>query len=388
LSRESAILYNNSLKVFWDYFGISSEFMTSFDIQKKVYKNENVPTLHSDSKIGIIQNFRDAVTSWSHSIKEYEKDPNKFTSEPKPPTENKTIAPIIFKQSAIKYKRDFLLLSLAKGNSPIRIRWDIQQGLPCYAVISYKSHKGRWQVSFILKHSVGQVIGLDKTKNLGGDLGQKRTITTFDGKETVTYSGKSIKSEIRLREKNKGKTQSKLSGLTKYSKRYKKIKRAGKKATKKSDNRIKDTCHKISRTVVNYAVEKNIGTIVIGECAGIHTDTNLGNETNQAVQMNPEQKVAKYIKYKFESIGGTYVTVPEHYTSQTCPICGELNNPNNRKYKCKCGFKFDRDGVGAINIWNKKQKVSFGSHLNVVGGLTLPIGWKYHTNRDCLIRKN
>jgi len=226
---------------------------------------------------------------------------------------------------------------------------------------------------------------LDKTKVLGGDLGQKRTITTFDGKETVTYSGKAIKSEIRLREKNKGKTQNKLAGLTKHSRKYKKIKRAGRKATKKSDNRIKDICHKTSRAVVDYAVENNIGTIVIGECAGIHTNTDCG-KNNQAIQMNPEQKVAKYIKYKFESIGGTYLEVPEYYTSQTCPICGELNNPNNRSYKCKCGFHFDRDGVGAINIWNKKQKVSFGSHLNVVGGLTPPIGWRYHTNRDCLIK--
>jgi len=62
---------------------------------------------------------------------------------------------------------------------------------------------------------------------------------------------------------------------------------------------------------------------------------------------------------------------------------------NNRVYKCsKCGFSYDRDGVGAINIY----KVSFGldikSNLNVVGDLTTPIGWKYNTNRDCLICKN
>ena len=53
--------------------------------------------------------------------------------------------------------------------------------------------------------------------------------------------------------------------------------------------------------------------------------------------------------------------------------------------KVNCGFKDDRDVVGAKNIY----KVSFGldikSKLDVIGFLTKPIGWKYKTNRDCKI---
>ena len=49
-------------------------------------------------------------------------------------------------------------------------------------------------------------------------------------------------------------------------------------------------------------------------------------------------------------LGIKVVKINEAYTSQTCPKCGSRKKPNNRNYTCKCGFKYHRDGVGAINI--------------------------------------
>ena len=78
-------------------------------------------------------------------------------------------------------------------------------------------------------------------------------------------------------------------------------------------------------------------------------------------------------------IGGTIEVVPEYYTTQTCPKCKNRYKPTDRKYECEeCGFKFDRDGVGAINIWLNNVSLD---KTNVVGFLTNPIGIKY---QDCL----
>ena len=84
------------------------------------------------------------------------------------------------------------------------------------------------------------------------------------------------------------------------------------------------------------------------------------------------------------------MVVPEKYTSRTCPKCGNVKNasPKGRIYSCnhgECDFAFDRDGVGAINIM--KKNVSFGREywLDVVGGLTPPIGVKY-TPRLSLVK--
>ena len=175
----------------------------------------------------------------------------------------------------------------------------------------------------------------------------------------------------------------------KNGKATKKIKRALRKIVHRIDNKIKDILHKTSRTMVNDCIEKKIGVATIGDSAGTHDGTNFGAVNNQAIVQCPEQKLAAYFSYKFEDIGGKVRYVPEYYTSQTCPQCGCRNTPKNRTYKCKkCGFKYDRDGVGSINIWGIGEKVSLGgakASLSVVGLLTNPIGWKYHSTHDCLV---
>ena len=83
---------------------------------------------------------------------------------------------------------------------------------------------------------------------------------------------------------------------------------------------------------------------------------------------------------KFESVGGITEVVSERYTSRTCPKCGNIKkkSPKGRIYKCKkCKFEYDRDGVGAINIMKLNVSFNHDEWLDVVGGLTPPIGVKY-----------
>ena len=62
--------------------------------------------------------------------------------------------------------------------------------------------------------------------------------------------------------------------------------------------------------------------------------------------------------------------------ARCCPKCGNRKKPTNRNYHCNhCGFEYHRDGVGAINIWNKVS----GFILNpVVGVMASPIGVRFH----------
>ena len=60
------------------------------------------------------------------------------------------------------------------------------------------------------------------------------------------------------------------------------------------------------------------------------------------------------IEYKATLAGIKVEFEDESYTSQTCPNCGHRHKPRNRNYHCKaCGYKYHRDGVGAINLWKK-----------------------------------
>lgn len=59
------------------------------------------------------------------------------------------------------------------------------------------------------------------------------------------------------------------------------------------------------------------------------------------------------LKDKCWQNGSKFLHVREEYTSQTCPCCGSLKKCNE-VYKCgNCGFKHDRDIVGAFNIFLK-----------------------------------
>ena len=45
------------------------------------------------------------------------------------------------------------------------------------------------------------------------------------------------------------------------------------------------------------------------------------------------------------------------YTSQKCPVCGNIHHADDRNYKCQCGLHIHRDLLGAINICNSTEYV-------------------------------
>ena len=393
LAKESAQIYNQTLDFFWASLDNDS-FLSKFDLINQVTVPRTL--LHSQSYQGSIQLAHTAILIYFNIIKKYKSNPSNFSGCPRQPNQHKDIQMIIFKKSAIRFKDGYILLSTKE--QPLKFRWDINKGMPIHATISWQRTTG-WQLNLVLEEEK-DLVEFVENKLLAIDLGIKRIATTYDLDRVILYSGKIIMSLNRLRNKINGETQVKLSGLKKHSKKYKKIKRANRKVAKRINNKIKDILHKYSRTIVNYCVENEIGTIVVGDCSSIHNAPNLGKKNNQKIVQHPEQRLLRYIKYKFEDIGGIVETIPEAYTSRTCPVCGMIKNhsPSSRIFKCQgCGFKYDRDGVGAINIYGKKvscddelqAKVSFGldlSRLDVVGGLTPPIGWIYKSSRDCLIK--
>lgn len=345
---------------------------------------KNSKFLQSQSAQASYQGFIEALKAYFKSLKEFKKNPKKFSGEPKPPRKSKFLYKITFKKSAIRRKNNELLLSVKKPHEPIKIKWAKDLPIPTLVIINYNRFEG-WSINFILEKECKQ-LSLDKNKYMSGDLGVKRVIATFNtvDKQTVLYSGKELVSLCRLKNKVDGRIKSQKSKYKKSSRKYKKLLRAGRKIKRRIKNKQQDILHKTSRYIVNDCVNKNIGTMLIGDNSSTHNKTDLKKE-NQKVQQNPEQQLKDFITYKFAQVGGIIKIVPEHYTSRTCPKCNNVkkNSPRGRIYSCgvgECDFTFDRDGVGTVNIMIKNiNNVSFDQEywLDVVGGLTPPIGVKY-----------
>lgn len=382
LAKEAGKIYSIAIVFFWRVWRKKKIWLKEESIRRYVEYILSREKLHSQSYQAAYQQLIKNLNNYIKAKKTYQKNPEKFSGTPKMPRRQKYLQPIQFKGQGIKLRKGYLELPLAKGNLPIKVRWNKNLPVPHFAMIIWKKNFG-WQLSCVL-----EIVEKEEIKEyfqgcLSIDLGIKRIATTFDGTDSTTYSGKTIRSLIRLRNKLYSQTQTLLAKLKKHSRQYRKIKSGYRRVARRIHNKIQDILHKISRTIVNTTVANNIKKIVIGDCSGIHDETNCGHIQNQGIQQNPEQILSHYITYKFESIKGTVETVPEHYTSQTCPACGNRYKPQNRIYRCtrdECGFSYDRDGVGAINIF---KKVSFGFKLDVVGGLTPPRGWKYHPRLSC-----
>jgi putative transposase len=114
---------------------------------------------------------------------------------------------------------------------------------------------------------------------------------------------------------------------------------------------LRDMEHKISRAIVDVAVERQAGTIVMGDVQDVADGVHLGRQSNQKISQWNHGKIRLYVEYKAQAEGIRLVLHNEHYTSQTCPQCGSRHKPRGRLYTCgQCGFSGHRDVVGQINI--------------------------------------
>lgn len=123
-----------------------------------------------------------------------------------------------------------------------------------------------------------------------------------------------------------------------------------KKLNDKEQRWMKDKDHKISRQIVDFAIQEGVGTIRLEQLSGIRQTARLSRKNEKNLHTWSFYRLAQYIEYKAGLSGIKVEYVDPKYTSQICPECAERNKAMDRKYKCSCGFKTHRDRVGAMNI--------------------------------------
>lgn len=126
------------------------------------------------------------------------------------------------------------------------------------------------------------------------------------------------------------------------------------KALKRLNNKeqrvMRDIDHKMSREIVNFAINSGVSTIKLENLANIRKATRKSRKNEHNLHTWSFYRLANYIEYKAKLAGITVEYVNPAYTSQRCPICGKYNHAEDRRYTCECGYHAHRDIVGAINI--------------------------------------
>ncbi len=137
--------------------------------------------------------------------------------------------------------------------------------------------------------------------------------------------------------------------------------------TKRHDY-MKDFFHKVSRQIVNYCVENNIDTIVIGKNKGWKIEVSLQKNDKQNFINIPYNLFIQLLEYKAKELGILVIISEESYTSKASfldrdniPTYGQLENePKFLGYRATRGmyksYKYgliNADVNGSANILRK-----------------------------------
>lgn len=194
-------------------------------------------------------------------------------------------------------------------------------------------------------------------KIMGIDIGLKCPAVSFDSNKRIRFYGNGRKNRYIRRKffQQRRKLQRK--------KKYRTIKRM----KHKEQCIMKDSNHKISRSIINEAVRQGVSVIKMERLKNIRK--NITRKTTRTSRKNNLRKrnrfvnswsfgqLQNFIAYKAKLVGIRILYVNPKNTSKECPVCHTLNKAKDREYLCACGFHKHRDVVGAMNICRSTKVV-------------------------------
>jgi len=145
------------------------------------------------------------------------------------------------------------------------------------------------------------------------------------------------------------------------------------------NNYMRDLFHKVSRRVITYCTEHDIGTIAIGYNSGWKQFLALGRRNNQNFAQVPHATLLTMIKYKAQLVGISVIEVNENYTSKCSFLDGEpvehhLQYCGRRVrrglFRTSAGKKINADVNAALNILKKGVPEAF--RYGIEGLVTVP----------------
>ncbi len=179
------------------------------------------------------------------------------------------------------------------------------------------------------------------------DLGQIHlaAITTNTGKAMIV-TGRGIRSLKRQRSMQNRTITKKQSKCKKYSRRWKKLQRAKNKLSRRAERRIRNQRHQATRKVIDFCIERKVGTLFIGNPHGVRNQ-NRGRHQNQRLAQWEYGKDISYLTHKSKQAHIMCFTGSEGSALR--------KEPHSRKVD-KCGTVFVRRGIYAMVVRDKGMR--------------------------------
>ena len=223
---------------------------------------------------------------------------------------------------------------------------------------------------------------LNKNNALALDLGINNLVTAVSSKgESFIIDGRRLKSINQWFNKENARLQS-IKDKQHFGK---KITNRQKAIARDRNNKVNDYMNKVARKVIDYCIDNDIGTLIVGYNETFQRDSHIGKQNNQNFVNIPYGQLRSKLEYLCELNNIIFVKQEESYTSKASfwdkdniPTynADNLQFSGNRMhrglYKTANGTLLNADVNGALNIMCKSSVVDL-SILYSRGEVDTPI---------------
>jgi len=303
--------------------------------------SENFKSLNAQSAQQLLKVLDRSWKAYWKSVKEYSKHPDKFLGKPKiPDYKNKDGEfMLIFTNQQCKIKDGYVVFPKNLNLQLIKTRLPDNTDLREVRIIPQSNH----YICEIVYKKINEEGEINKrwysklqngNRIIGIDLGLRNIVTIANniGEQPIIIKGGILKSINQFYNKEKAELQSIYDGQ--------KIKFGSKmsRLIEKRNHKIKDQMHRVSRCIINYCLEHNIGTVVIGKNDNWKQESNMGKKNNQNFVNIPHAKLIQMLTYKAKAEGISIKLQQESHTSK----CSFLDNESIEHHSTYLGKRFSR----------------------------------------------
>lgn len=370
-SFKSKNLYNYANYLIRQEFIANGNWIKEFDLSKMCKEADCYKDLMAQSSQQTIKLLSQNWKSFFTSIKDWKKNPSKYTGRPKLPkylhkTNGRYV--VIFTNQNCKFV-DGGYIKFPKVFNQYLLPTKMYGKLQQVRIIPRNKH---YVIEVVYKMPIQQPKE-DNGRYISIDIGLDNlaTIVSNTGMKPITINGKGLKSINKYYNKQKSHYQevAKRMNDKHTTNRLNRI-------TNKRNNMVDDLMHKASKKIIDLALENDISVVVIGNNKDWKRESSMSKKVNQSFVGLPHQKFIKMIQYKAENVGIKVELTEESYTSGTSFLDGEMpvkENYNKARriyrglFKSNKGIKINADVNGAYQIMKKVFPNAYADRIEGVG---------------------
>ena len=397
LCRKSKLLYNAALfRVRNIFTGYDKEHRTENEVEvfqevallQRSYPNMHVRRVisytHLEKMMRVTENpdffsglprqtaqqmVKQSVTdfkNWLASLREYKKHPEKYLGKPKMPRYKKSdlTTVIITNQDAVLY-RDDIGMSLKLPLQKQRLYFSNLSSDPVLKEVKIKPYYGRFLLCLTLEEPD---VAFDPSEShvCAIDLGTDNfAAIVCDDHSSAIYKGGAVLSKIQWFHKQRAKY---VSIITKGHEKKHAVSKRLRDLSFHYANFVKDQCHKISRSIIDFCMEHQCGRLILGVNLLWKQRSNMNKINNQNFVSMPITLLRTMLTYKALNAGIRIIEQEESYTSKADLIANDRiptygvddkdasfsgKRIKRGLYRCSNGMILNADCHAAANIMRK-----------------------------------